>query len=1048
LKRKLLFIILGILVLLLLLIVGAAFLLNSRSAQTSVEIPPGGSTIHVGLTAPQGNPDWPLNSYIPLTVTAEGSQPLATIDLYVNGVLYESRQVLGRVTANTRSETWRWQPGTEGDFILVAYATDALGATGISQPVKIHAVSAAGNTSPITPQAGDTLPSIAEAQGIKVEDLAALNPGLPPSGSIPTDEPVFIPQADPPLTNLNIIPGIIQPTNEPTPTPPADPSQFSEQLQTLGFPPQDSQGDNQAPIELPDAVETPTPEPAGSLSPISSLVKSLPDLIKGVSANQPDYPPQVPKIKVDFKGCDVTVQLLNAVVYIDPHDPAAVNMLEDGFYLYRSRDGGPFERIADWDPIVELTDTYKDLYKYGYKETAQYGELTYMIAAYNSLGEVPSTPAAVPLDPVTCKKSSMFPTINTSVTLDDGNLVLPFSMDLAYFYIQADPGNGKLTQGWRVPEGDRTFLPNSGKELNLYDYLATVLDKLQAPDLDLRLEVWGWWGGKLTHAGNFKISLHRSVLLICSVEGEGACTKNGAPWTAELTLNDAKPLKEQVYEVKWLTTGLSPVKDVCMELAAGPYPNEDYWQVNLPIRAYCMDAKSNVGTFLLQLGPLLFPDEPKSVKGWGVGSHLMEYESNWFQFDYGNGKPFTLYMRVYPRHETSGFNRYANILPIHYKTSAVPSTLPPLASTYDSMYDVQIVRDSYVPPNFMTEEKWGCVIIDEDPTGTYAVGQEVCPGIVPPHDDCAGMSEAECLLIGMGNAIGFIYDQVAFAYEQYKVYIAQGISMIIPGCDSEPACKSWVKKGVDYGASYVTGLPATMPKSEELIGDSVAYYIVNGATEAEKYYTGSDVSAIETFCSLADCEEEISKYVQTELKIQRSLVSQPACIHGYEAYFHGQQPVCLDPSIIVHPAQGAYNYPGSVMVMITRKTSPESLAVKETDIGNYALDVSVQGTNTYNGDALDAPLYETARIALPWLKPGESTYIIAPLNPCRNANASGCSGGVNYYGFEGLYIGGTSHMKAVEACFSSGSSVEWVPCLAGGMDTWEFTNPATKTELP
>jgi len=405
-------------------------------------------------------------------------------------------------------------------------------------------------------------------------------------------------------------------------------------------------------------------------------------------------------------------------------------------------------------------------------------------------------------------------------------------------------------------------------------------------------------------------------------------------------------------------------------------------------------------------------------------------------------------MRVYPRHETAGFNRYANILAIHYKTAAVPSELPPLASTFDSMYDIEIIHDSYVPPNFATDEKWGCVIIDEDPTGQYSPGQEICPGIVPPHDDCAGMSEAKCLLLGLGDAIGFLYDQVAYAYEQYKVYIAQGITMIIPGCDGDSTCKSWVKKGVDYGASYLTGLPATMPKSEELIGDSVAYYIVNGAIEGEKYYTGSDVSAIEAFCDSLDCEEEISNYVQNELKVARSAASQPACAHAYEAYFHGQQPVCLDPSIVVHPAQGSYNYPGSIVVKITRKSTPESLAVQEQDVGNYALDVTVQGTNTYNGDILSAPLYQTARVSLPWLKPGESTFVIAPLNPCRKANAPGCTGGVNYYGFDTLYLGGTSHIQAVEACFSSGSSVEWVPCLAGGKDTWEVINPASKTELP
>jgi hypothetical protein len=178
-KRTPLYIILGILILLLLLIIAASFWFNARSNQVAVEIPPGGSLLHVGLGVPQNNSTWSLNSNIPLTVSVDGSQPIDKVDLYINGRLYETRQILGRLTTTTRTETWAWQPGTQGDFILVAYATDALGATGISQPLRLHVTAAEGFTTVVTPQAGDTLVSLADAHSAKVEDVVALNPAYP-----------------------------------------------------------------------------------------------------------------------------------------------------------------------------------------------------------------------------------------------------------------------------------------------------------------------------------------------------------------------------------------------------------------------------------------------------------------------------------------------------------------------------------------------------------------------------------------------------------------------------------------------------------------------------------------------------------------------------------------------------------------------------------------------------------------------------------------------------------------------------------------------------
>ena len=736
-------------------------------------------------------------------------------------------------------------------------------------------------------------------------------------------------------------------------------------------------------------------------------------------------------------------------IFKDPSDPSFVGANEDGFFLYRSRDGGPFERIATWPKIV----TYEDAAKHdaGFIDSSQYGTLTYYTASFNTEVEVPGKPVTIPLDGVNCKGHTRGGGLQPQAHLDDqGNLVLPFSMDVAYFYIQRIIDDTR-TQAWRVPEGSRTFLPESGVKLNLFTYLDTVPGLRETPDLVLELQLWGWAGGKLVHAGDFKISLHRSLLLICSVEGAGGCTGGGGgEWQQEMLMTNVKPVSEQAYEVKWLTTNLSPVEDVCIQLGAGPYPDNNFWNVNLPIRSYCIDGKKGEyeGVFLYEIGKMLYQPGPKFAGPWGNGIHSFDYDSNWFQYDVGIGEPFTLFMRAYPRHEMSGLNRYANIATMHYNTQPLPSELPPLASTLPSIYWIEILEDTYVPPNFEVRDEWGCVIVEEDPTGKYAVGQKVCPPLVgEKHDDCAGMSEAECLALGLADAIGFVYDNILLAWDIMKTQVALAISHTIPWCADSPECVEFNKTVLEYVIQYYTGIPANPPSSDDLIADSAAELIVTSAIELEKYYTGQDYSAIEALCEIKDCEKEISDLIKQELKKQRSVASQPACIHSYQAYFMGKEAFCLDPSIVVHPAPGGGNYPAMIGVKITRSTTFESLGVKEDQANNYLVDISVIAENTYNNDAISGSLFQTTRLKIPWIEPGNSIVVTTALQNCTGVNQPGCSGGTNYYGFEALYFGATSHMKAAEACFSTGSSWDWVPCTGGSSDTWTFTNPSDKSNL-
>lgn len=1026
-----------------------------HAPKISDQIEPGSHTVHVGFYAPKGNGEFPLNSHIPLSIKIDSNHPIQKVELYINNTLYESHVFSPETMTNTYTDTWHWQPGGTGLFILIIHATNDKGYTGISQPVVLKAVKASSSLSPLVRLSGETLTNIAENLEVPLESVQAANPGVSdPDAVIPEDEPIYAPNSPDPVNNPNIIPGYVIPEQEFAPLP-------------------DFINESLLPVELLNPILHGSPEEEESNpSPITQnqnfkywLKNELSNLWKKLGMIAPNsespsssavLPPPAPVTKADFSDCNINITLQNSAAYYDPSDPLAINQNEDGFFIYRSRDGGKFERIISWSKIEDFKDV--DAFSItGFSDTNQYGLVTYYIASFNSIGEVPGNPVSIPLDPSTCKNQSRIGGASpfTKTTLDDqGNLVLPFSLDLAYFYIQQMSGKMR-TQAWRVPEGSRVFLPESGVKFNLYHYLDTVPDLRLAADLELLLDLWGWSGGQLVHAGTYQISLHRSILLLCSVEGEGGCTGGGGgEWLPEINLSTAKPVSEQDYEVMWRASSLSPVKDVCLQLAYNPYVSDDWWTgISMPIRSFCMDVKKgdNTGVYLYELGKILYPPGAKTAGQWGNGiNNIMNYESNWFQYDVAIGKPFSLFLRAYPRHELSGFNRYANIGVMHSNSEPQPSELPPLASNLSSIITIDILEDTYVPPNFEVMADWGCVIIEEDPTGSFQPGQKVCPPLVgEAKDDCAEKNTAHCLLDAMYDQAMDAYDQMLWVWDLWKTEIAKWLSATLgPWCYNSQECRDLNKKALEYIIQYYTGIPANPPSSDELIAESAADWIVNSAVELEKYYTEQDVSAIETLCEIEKCKEKIKEKLKEELKAQRSIASQPACTSSYQAYFMGKEPMCLDPSIIVHPAPGGGNFPAMVGVKITRKVDFASLGVQKTDVDKYMVNITVSANNTYNNDSISGPLFYTAQLNLPWIEPGESFVMTTVLLPCTYDLAMpGCSGGLNYYGYDALYFDATSHMKAVEMCYSTDSSWDWVPCTMGGSDSWDFKNPHDKTSL-
>ncbi|RPJ26087.1 MAG: LysM domain-containing protein [Chloroflexi bacterium] len=980
----------------------------------SEQLPENYSHLYVQIAYPLPKSRWPLNSFIPIQVRAQGADRIKQVELFINDVALDPQTA----SADSFSSAWMWQPGVTGDFILIAKAVTESGAVSLSEPVRITAIEAGFTVSPIKAQGGETLESIAQAEGIPLEALQQSNPRIDPILPLQPHELIFIPNLPAPVINAQIIPALpitISPVEDVVTPVPGEAPPSEENIIT--------------PVpDNPPSSEEPS-------SPGTNLLDDFNFMIEfnnpggNQDENGPKYIPKAPVLEGDFKGC--TVHLGIGGWWYDPHDPLVVKMQEDGFFVYRSRNGGPMERIHTIPPIHD----FKDDANTKFYDPGQYGTLVYYVSAFNILGEAASNPVTLALDSGLCPAPARAGA--NKISMENGDLVLPFKMDTAYLYLQI---NG--SRGVRIPEGNRTFLPSSGIRFNIYDYLSTRIDTIQAPDLELHMEVWGWQGGMLKYAGDFDTTIHRPVLTICSVEGIGSCTNGSGKWVGSLNLPQDKPLNELKYEMHWQVTGLTTAETIYFQVSAAPFTGDAIDATSHLLYAYRMWAKGTEGVFELPLGHILYPDPPNTDLRWGppgIPSHVQDFTSNGFLGE-PVGKPFTLYLRARPGLVMTGYNRTSNIVPLTYETSMPPSDMPPLASVYPSIYDVEILEDTYKPPDFYVPGMWGCVLVDEDPTGKLT-GQTVCPGKPVQESDCPEdfWGEFVCLAKGTLFVVDYTYDTVFHIFEMLRELCSTAISTIIPFCDDSPDCKAAVSSAVDEAWEKGTGIPADMPKSDELISDSVAKMIVESAIEAEKQYSELDKSYVEQFCdTVVDCEKEISDQVDIQLKQARSLMSQPACTNAYEAALRGIEPTCLDPVLVVHAAPGSANFPAAVLIRVTRKTTSDSIWAIEADKDKHQIFVTVEAEkyNQASQTTSTGPLYGTAQVSIPWLEPGESIVLPATLKLL----------GEDAYGTLRLYYDGTSHMKAVETCYSSDSSWDWVPCKEGGLDTWDFKNPPSMAD--
>ena len=176
---------------------GIAVLVN-QIPDVAAQLPPNAGPIIVTLTTPPNEEIIPLNQFTTITTEAVGGNPIAVLELWIDGALLQTKNAPSG-DLKQFSAFWTWTPVSEGEHILLVRATDAQQNVGQSNVVRVTASKAANPTVEVTypPKPGETVKSVADKFKTTPEQILNLNPQLNPNNPLPSD-PIAVPVPLPP----------------------------------------------------------------------------------------------------------------------------------------------------------------------------------------------------------------------------------------------------------------------------------------------------------------------------------------------------------------------------------------------------------------------------------------------------------------------------------------------------------------------------------------------------------------------------------------------------------------------------------------------------------------------------------------------------------------------------------------------------------------------------------------------------------------------------------------------------------------------------------
>ena len=281
---------------------------------------------------------WPINTALPVSGSVYTYQPLKSLDLWVNGNLIESREIL--IDQGKQNFEFSWQPDFIGSYSIFveAVASDLQSQT--SSAIRVDVIPTGLPLVLFTVEQDESPASIAARYNVSTESLLDANPGMDENTRLPAGENILIP-----LFSTN----------------PVSQSVPNNQVLPLNG----------------DALE-------------AQLQTDAPTLIQKISSgfNPADAPPEAPLLEAFLSEengeCRANLEIMD------------LSNSEDGFRVYRLNPGtGLFEVVATLEKITDGEPRT-------YSEPIYGKQLNYYLGAYNQAGETTSQPVFLQIDSAIC----------------------------------------------------------------------------------------------------------------------------------------------------------------------------------------------------------------------------------------------------------------------------------------------------------------------------------------------------------------------------------------------------------------------------------------------------------------------------------------------------------------------------------------------------------------------------------------------------------------------------------------------------------------------
>ena len=288
-------------------------------------LPPDGSPVDITILAPRQGEQFNENKEISIVVDFTALAPLARFELYANGEQHRGFDLSGLYNHERKVFTYRSERAQSVSFTVRAW--DVEGNMGMSNPVSVQIINPLPVVATMPIEEGTTLQQVADQTGFDLYTLQALNYGTDPDNPDPLGSEINIP----------VDAGV----------------SVGTQIQPMPWP-----DENAVSQEL-DMQST---------ANLSTTIATYLQILTGT-----DELPSPPTVTIEHWGCAQQLTITDT----------ADN--ETGFFVYRARGNGAFERIATLkansgsEPFVA-------------EDELVFGNVVYYVAAFNGAGEAPSAP--------------------------------------------------------------------------------------------------------------------------------------------------------------------------------------------------------------------------------------------------------------------------------------------------------------------------------------------------------------------------------------------------------------------------------------------------------------------------------------------------------------------------------------------------------------------------------------------------------------------------------------------------------------------------------